>query len=57
MVAEGIKTTKSVYDWSIKNQVEMPITKAVYHVLFDNVDPSDALQQLMSRDPKDEINI
>ena len=57
MVAEGIKTTKSVYDWSIKNQVEMPITKAVYHVLFDNVDPSDALQQLMSRDPKDEIII
>lgn len=57
MVAEGIKTTKSVYDWSIKNQVEMPITEAVYHVLFDNIDPSDALQRLMSRDPKDEIII
>ena len=57
MVAEGIKTTKSVYDWSMKNQVEMPITEAVYHVLFDGVDPSDALQQLMNRDPKDEIII
>ncbi len=57
MVAEGIKTTKSVYDWSVKNHVEMPITEAVYHVLFDGVDPSDALQRLMTRDPKDEIII
>lgn len=57
MVAEGIKTTKSVYDWSVKNNVEMPITEAVYHVLFDGVDPSDALQRLMNRDPKDEIII
>ncbi len=57
MVAEGIKTTKSVYDWSVKNHVEMPITEAVYHVLFDGVDPSDALQRLMNRDPKDEIII
>ena len=57
MVAEGIKTTKSVYDWSVKNKVEMPITEAVYHVLFDGIDPSDALHRLMNRDPKDEIII
>ena len=57
MIAEGINTTKSVYDWSVKNQVEMPITEAVYYVLFDDVDPSEALQRLMNRDPKDEIII
>lgn len=57
MVAEGIKTTKSVHDWAVKNQVEMPITEAVYHVLFDGEDPADALQRLMNRDPKDEIII
>lgn len=54
MVAEGIKTTKSVHDWAKKNHVEMPITEAVYHVLFDGVDPKDALNRLMNRDPKDE---
>lgn len=55
MVAEGIKTTKSVWDWSLKNKVEMPITHAVYRILFENVDPKDALYDLMTRDVKDEI--
>jgi len=57
MVAEGIKTTKSVYDWSVKNNVDMPITRAVYRVLFEDQDPKDALNTLMTRDPKDEIII
>lgn len=57
MVAEGIKTTKSVHDWAVKNHVEMPITEAVYHVLFDGVNPADALSRLMNRDPKEEVII
>ncbi len=57
MVAEGIKTTKSAYDWSVKNNVEMPITEAVYNVLFNDINPSEALQKLMTREPKDEIII
>ncbi len=57
MVAEGIKTTKSVHDWAEKNQVDMPITKAVYSLLFEGTDPKDALNALMTRDPKDEILI
>lgn len=55
MVAEGVKTTRSVRDWAEKNNVEMPITQAVYSVLFENMDPRDALYKLMTRDPKDEI--
>lgn len=55
MVAEGVKTTKSVRDWAVKNNVEMPITRAIYSILFENVDPRDALYELMTRDPKDEI--
>lgn len=55
MIAEGVKTTKSVYDWAMKNDVQMPITKAVHNVLFNNVDPRDALYELMTRDPKNEI--
>lgn len=57
MVAEGVKTTKSVHDWAIKNGIDMPITAAVYKVLFEGVDPKDALNTLMTRDPKDEIII
>tara|TARA_R110000868_G_scaffold306734_3_gene568079 strand:+ start:5250 stop:6260 length:1011 start_codon:yes stop_codon:yes gene_type:complete len=57
MVAEGIKTTKSVYDWAVKSGIDMPITKAVYRVLFEDEDPKDALNTLMTRDPKDEIII
>lgn len=55
MVAEGIKTTKSVRDWSKENGVEMPITCAVYRVLFEGVNPTDALYELMTREAKDEI--
>lgn len=57
MVAEGIKTTKSVFDWSNKLKIEMPITDAVHKVLFENEDPKDMLYDLMTRNPKEEIVI
>lgn len=57
MVAEGVKTTKSVHEWAIEHNVDMPITRAVYDVLFNNKNPEDVLNRLMTRDPKDEILI
>jgi len=54
MVAEGVKTTDSVNQWAEKNNIEMPITRAVHKVLFDNMDPTDALIELMTRNPKEE---
>ena len=57
MVAEGVKTARSVHQWSQKNGVEMPITEAVYKVLFKNMDPKDAVNELMTRNAKDEIMI
>ena len=57
MVAEGVKTTRSVREWSNKLEVEMPITEAVYHVLFEDEDPKDMLYDLMTRNPKEEIVI
>ncbi|MEX1261833.1 MAG: NAD(P)H-dependent glycerol-3-phosphate dehydrogenase [Balneolaceae bacterium] len=54
MVAEGVKTTDSVYQWAKQNNVEMPITKAVHKVLFENIEPKDALYELMTRNPKEE---
>lgn len=57
MVAEGVKTTQSVREWSRKLEVEMPITDAVYRVLFEQEDPKDVLYDLMTRNPKEEIVI
>ena len=54
MVAEGVKTTRAVYFWAQKYGVEMPITTAIYQVLFEGMNPVDALNDLMNRDPKQE---
>ena len=54
MVAEGVWTTKSVVELAKKLNVEMPITEAVYKILFENVSPSDAVHQLMMRRAKRE---
>lgn len=57
MIAEGVKTTKSVFDWSNSLNIEMPITGAVYKILFEDEDPKDMLYDLMTRNPKEEIVI
>jgi glycerol-3-phosphate dehydrogenase (NAD(P)+) len=56
MVAEGVKTARSVYNLSRKLGVEMPISHAVYHVLYDDLDPRKALHELMTRDLKRELD-
>jgi glycerol-3-phosphate dehydrogenase (NAD(P)+) len=48
-VVEGVATTKGVLELAEQAGVEMPITRAVYSVLFEGVDPVAAIQELMSR--------
>jgi glycerol-3-phosphate dehydrogenase (NAD(P)+) len=55
MVAEGVKTAQAVYHLSRKMDVEMPICESVYQILFENVEPRKALQFLMTRKLKDEL--
>lgn len=55
MVVEGINTTKSTYELSKKIGVEMPITEALYSVLFMNKDPKNAVAELMIRDSRHEM--
>ena len=55
-VAEGVKTTKSVYNMSRKLGVEMPIAEQVYRMLYEDLDPKEALQILMSRHLRREID-
>lgn len=53
-VVEGVATTRSVMDLASRYRVEMPITQAVHAVLFERLDPIDAISMLMSRDLKNE---
>jgi glycerol-3-phosphate dehydrogenase (NAD(P)+) len=54
-VAEGILTTKSVCKLAKKFNIEMPITREIYNVLFEDKDPIKAVNDLMVRDPKSEL--
>ncbi len=56
MVAEGVKTAKSVYNLSKKVKVEMPISHEVYHVLYDGRPPAEAVYLLMTRSLKNEFD-
>ena len=53
-VVEGVPTTKSVVALAEKYRVEMPITQAVYSVLFEGLDPLAGISKLMSRELKAE---
>lgn len=56
MVVEGVRTTKAAYQLAQKYDVSMPITTALYQVLFENKDPKDAVDELMHRLKKREID-
>ena len=53
-VVEGVATTRSVMALAKKYRVDMPITEAVHAILFEGLDPIDAITRLMSREPKAE---
>ena len=52
--AEGVITTKTVHMLAGKLQIEMPITAAVYSVLYKNLSPEDGVRQLLTRELKSE---
>jgi len=53
-VIEGIPTTRSVSELAHEYHVQMPITAAVYQVLFENMSPRSAIDELMTRQLKQE---
>lgn len=55
-VAEGVMTTKSVLALAKKFNVDMPITRETYNILFENKDPLKAVNDLMMRSPRSEGN-
>jgi len=53
-VAEGVTTTRSVYEQAAQKGIDMPITKEIYRVLFEGKSPLEATDTLMGRPPKEE---
>jgi glycerol-3-phosphate dehydrogenase (NAD(P)+) len=49
MVAEGVNSTKSVYNLAKSKKVEMPIVNEMYSILFENKSPQSSIRDLMTR--------
>ncbi len=49
-VAEGVKTAKSAFDLSVKMKVDMPITREVHAVLYEDKSVEQAMMDLMGRE-------
>lgn len=56
MVAEGIKTAKSVYNLGKKLGIELPICEEIYNVLYNGEKPDRSVVRLMTRSLKNEID-
>ena len=55
MVVEGFFAVRIVYDLAKAKGVDMPITNALYEVLYHQVPPAEVLLRLMNRDVKQEV--
>jgi glycerol-3-phosphate dehydrogenase (NAD(P)+) len=53
-VAEGVKTTLSVYRLAEKLEIDMPISSAVYGIIYENRTPRSVVTELMERTLKPE---
>ena len=53
-VAEGVKTTLSIYELGRRLGIEMPITASIYALLYENKTANEAANELMGRPLKRE---
>lgn len=49
LTVEGIPTTKAAWSLAQKLGVRMPITEAIYQVIYEGLRPTEALERLMGR--------
>lgn len=56
MVAEGVETTRSLHELARRGGVNLPITDAVYRVLFKNSSPASEVIGLMTRPQREEFS-
>ena len=55
MVVEGITATEVAYKVSRELNIDMPITEAIYSVLYQGANPNEAVLELMTRSKKHEM--
>ena len=53
---EGIRTSQEVFQLSLKNNIEMPITEQIYKVVSGEVSPSNAVKALLMREQRQELD-
>jgi len=53
-VVEGIYTVKALHAWDQATGADLPITEAVYRVIYQGADPMQELSRLMTREAKPE---
>jgi len=53
-VVEGIYTVKALHAWDQETGADLPITEAVYRVIYERADPMQELSRLMTRESKAE---
>ena len=54
MIIEGISTTKVAYELAQELDVYMPITQAIYQVIYEGKDIREAIHHMMSNEFKEE---
>ncbi len=54
MVVEGAYSCVSALQLAQKNQIEVPITQAIYSILYEKLNPRDAVKTLLQRAIKEE---
>ena len=55
MVIESIDNIDVAYELGKRNNIEIPIIETAYDVIYNKLDPKTAVQNLMTREKKDEI--
>ncbi len=53
-VAEGVYATEAIHRFAHEKGLDLPITRAVYEVLYEGASPLEKLTELMTRAPKRE---
>lgn len=56
MVVEGVRTAEAAYHLAEKMNIEMPITNAIYNVLFNGKNAKEEVDTLMGRTGKGEVS-
>ena len=56
MVAEGVKTARSVHYLAQQKEIDMPISEQIYRILYEDLPPENALAALMRRELKHEVD-